>query len=327
MSALPWMPLYPADYLADTRRLTTEQHGAYLLLLLDSWVSGALPDDDSVLARVAGMDAESWTATRRALAGYFQIADGMWVHARLERERIDAHAHAHASSGRGKKAAAARWSKKVGSEIAEKPAESVDNSPENAHAHAQALHMQYPPPSPLHNKTPVVNDDVESSDSSALGQVAAPPLTSAEPSDPGSARAAADERRTRAGELCRLARDIGRAENMSVTAQPASPTVLEWVAAGVTDDEVRAACETALLNRKNQGSRQAVNAGYLDKIIADNRAAKSKGAGHGANQGRVTAAAAWGAEFAEKIGGAGGREAERCIDGEAVVIDTGQAVG
>lgn len=55
MSATPWMRFFPADYLADTRRLTTEQHGAYLLLLMDSWSSGALPDDDAVLARVAGL--------------------------------------------------------------------------------------------------------------------------------------------------------------------------------------------------------------------------------------------------------------------------------
>lgn len=94
MSAAPWMPFYPADYLADTRRLTTEQHGAYLLLLMDSWSSGALPDDDDVLARVAGLDAERWAQVRPVIARYFQIADGQWVHARIEREREREHAQA-----------------------------------------------------------------------------------------------------------------------------------------------------------------------------------------------------------------------------------------
>ena len=78
------MWFFPADYLADTRRLTTEQYGAYLLLLMDSWTSGALPDDDDVLARVAGMDEESWAQVRPVIARYFQIADGKWVHARIE---------------------------------------------------------------------------------------------------------------------------------------------------------------------------------------------------------------------------------------------------
>lgn len=92
MSATPWMPFYVADYIADTRRLTTEQHGACLLLLMDSWASGALPDDDDVLARVAGLDAERWAQVRPVIARYFQIADGQWVHARIEREREHAQA-------------------------------------------------------------------------------------------------------------------------------------------------------------------------------------------------------------------------------------------
>ena len=316
------MPFYPADYLADTRRLTTEQHGAYLLLLMDSWSSGALPDDDGVLARVAGLNAESWARTRPVLAGYFEIADGKWVHARIEREREHAQAYAQASSSRGKKAATARWSKKKPEESAEKPAESVDNSQKDAHAYAQALHGEcHPQPQPQY-KTPVVNDDVENPDSSASAGAA--PSSFAGPAElpEQSRRAAADAQWARAGQLCRLVRDMGRAENLSVTAQPGHPNVLDWVIAGVTDAEATAACATAIGNRQAAGSAQPVGAEYLSTIIAANRAAKTGGK-NGAHRSRAAAAAAWGEKFAAEIGGDAGHQTGRCIDGEAVVIDAG----
>jgi uncharacterized protein YdaU (DUF1376 family) len=42
-----WMPFYVGDYLSATGRLTTEQHGAYLLILLDYWKNGPPPNDDA----------------------------------------------------------------------------------------------------------------------------------------------------------------------------------------------------------------------------------------------------------------------------------------
>ena len=120
---------------------------------------------------------------------------------------------------------------------------------------------------------------------------------------------------------------MGRAENLSVTAQPGHPNVLDWVTAGVTDAEATAACATAIGNRQAAGSAQPVGAEYLSTIIAANRAAKTGGK-NGAHRSRAAAAAAWGANFAAEIGGAPrGQSAERCIDGEAFTIDAGQAAG
>lgn len=181
----------------------------------------------------------------------------------------------------------------------------------------------------LHTEiTTVVNDDVDNSDSSASASTA--PSSFAEPAGlpEQSQRAAADTQRTRAGQLCKLLRRQGLDAGLNVTAQPGNPQVLNWVAAGVTDDEAAAACETALLNRRAQDSQQSITAGYLDTIIAANRAAKATGEKNGAHRSRAAAAAAWGAEFAAEIGGAArGRPAERCIDAEAFTVDAGQAAG
>lgn len=80
---LPYFPLYAADYLADTRHLSTQEHGAYLLLLLNYWMRGGLPTDDAQLARIAGLATREWNKARPVLAAFFE--DG-WIHLRVDAE-------------------------------------------------------------------------------------------------------------------------------------------------------------------------------------------------------------------------------------------------
>lgn len=79
----PWMPLYVADYRADTAHLSTMQHGAYLLLIMHYWQTGGLPDDDEQLARIACCAQVEWKRLRPVIVKFF--ADG-WKHSRIEQE-------------------------------------------------------------------------------------------------------------------------------------------------------------------------------------------------------------------------------------------------
>jgi uncharacterized protein YdaU (DUF1376 family) len=81
-----WMPLVIGDYLKDTTRLTTEQHGAYLLLIMSYWVDGPPVDDDSDLAAITGLDAKSWRKHREKLLRFFRVEFGHWRHKRIDAE-------------------------------------------------------------------------------------------------------------------------------------------------------------------------------------------------------------------------------------------------
>lgn len=93
MSAPPYMPLYVADYLADTTHLTTLEHGAYCLLLMSMWrAGGELPDDDVKLAKFARMTAAQWARVSDNVMSFFTLSDGVFTQGRLTRE-MDRHAN------------------------------------------------------------------------------------------------------------------------------------------------------------------------------------------------------------------------------------------
>lgn len=98
-----FMPLWIGDYLADTTHLNTEQHGAYLLLLMAYWRRGGpLPADDQYLCRIAGVTIYKWRTLRSTIAAFFAEEGGQWVSKRADEEL------AKAESKYGKRAEAGR---------------------------------------------------------------------------------------------------------------------------------------------------------------------------------------------------------------------------
>jgi len=85
MAEFPALPLFTDAYLADTRHLTTEEHGAYLLLLMCAWRTRgcALKDDDRQLARIAGVSPTKWRRLRPALTEFFSVTGGVWKQKKL----------------------------------------------------------------------------------------------------------------------------------------------------------------------------------------------------------------------------------------------------
>ena len=87
MASLPYMRFYAADYLADTHHLSTEEHGAYLLLLLNYWQSEKpLNNANHRLAYVARMSNDRWISVEKVLSEFFDVRGDEWTHQRVEYE-------------------------------------------------------------------------------------------------------------------------------------------------------------------------------------------------------------------------------------------------
>jgi uncharacterized protein YdaU (DUF1376 family) len=125
-----WMPLYIADYLADTADLSCEEHGAYLLLLMHCWRKGELPNDDVRLQRICKLSPYKWKNLSPIIREFFYEKDGVLRHKRIDKERLQAAENRDKKSEIARNAANKRWQK--------------DD--------ADALHEACPSPSP----TPVV---------------------------------------------------------------------------------------------------------------------------------------------------------------------------
>jgi len=87
MSKRAWMPLYIGDYLRDTAHLSTLQHGAYMLLIMEYWTKGGFPkiskNFEKNLQKISGLSDYLWAQNRVLLNSLFTPD---WRHPRIDRE-------------------------------------------------------------------------------------------------------------------------------------------------------------------------------------------------------------------------------------------------
>jgi uncharacterized protein YdaU (DUF1376 family) len=99
VSQAPSMPMYWDAYLADTTHLTTEEHGAYMLLIAAMWRrNGSVPDDDKDNARILGLSPAKWRKVKARLTSTisgFRVEFGMITQEKVQKtwkitqEKID----------------------------------------------------------------------------------------------------------------------------------------------------------------------------------------------------------------------------------------------
>jgi len=111
MAQHPIMPVATDALIGDTTHLSTEEFGAYLLILIATWRNNGcpLPDDDVRLSRICRCGSNRWsTKIKPRLVEFFDISDGYWHQKRLESTWCFVKNRREQQSAKGKRSAELR---------------------------------------------------------------------------------------------------------------------------------------------------------------------------------------------------------------------------
>ncbi len=82
-----YMKLYIGDYLRDTMHLSTEEHGAYFLLLAHGWLHGGLvPADTERLRCIARVKSDAWQGVWNEIGRFYSRYDDDHLFQKRNRE-------------------------------------------------------------------------------------------------------------------------------------------------------------------------------------------------------------------------------------------------
>ncbi len=117
------IPLFADAYLADTMHLSTEEHGAYLLMLMAAWRFDdcSLPNDDKKLAKIVRLSTRRWMQIRDTIMEFWTADGDRIFNARLRKER----GYVVQKSESNRKNARKRWDQQSIENIGGDPCEGI----------------------------------------------------------------------------------------------------------------------------------------------------------------------------------------------------------
>ena len=155
MASLPYISINISDYLADTWHLTTEEHGAYLLLIMNYWQTEK-PIPENRVQGVIRLDNDRYTSVMGHLKEFFnEDENGAWFHGRIEADLSVIRDKSKKASAAGKASAQKRWGSESvdskgtnGSPIASPQQESNDRVTNKNKSNNKSKKNIYKPPVP-----------------------------------------------------------------------------------------------------------------------------------------------------------------------------------
>lgn len=100
-----WMPVYWGDYFKDTFHLTTEEHGAYFLLMGYYWQNGKILRDADLLKNITRLSEKKLGNVMK----FFKIEGAYYIHSYIEKIKAEALERQAKQRKRTEAATQARW--------------------------------------------------------------------------------------------------------------------------------------------------------------------------------------------------------------------------
>jgi uncharacterized protein YdaU (DUF1376 family) len=107
---LPYVPWYHGDFLRSTAGWSLNERAIYWMLLCAQWESGRLPDDETRLAAIAGVDVSTMkTAWNAVIAMRYTKTRSGYINKRMVDHRNKYANYKKSLSDGGKKGMASRY--------------------------------------------------------------------------------------------------------------------------------------------------------------------------------------------------------------------------